>query len=436
MANSEHLMILEQGVSDWNQWRRNHPDIIPDLSNAQLRYANLRNADLSGGRLSQADLHKAKLSYANLCNADLSDAHLGQADLHNAKLSQANLHNAKLSYAHLFEANFFAADLRDADLREADLRAADLQEADLRDADLQAANLYKVRLSRANLQAANLCSANLRAASLFEANLRAANLRAANLRAANLQAADLSQANFSQANLSYTNLSATQAQRTVFHQIILTGACIEAWNINNATNLEGVQCEYIFLECKDGKFTKRRPIAKKGGFAPGEFDQLISKTQKTIDLLFVDGIDWKAFLQSFQELRAQYADNLISIQGIERKTEGLIIRLVVDADVDQTSIETKTRELYESQLRSLDTQYEEHLRLKGEPLEETRRSIDAERHDKATLLGVISTLANHQQGPKYNPGEAHFSGDFAAPINHQNASETQPNNASEQSSLG
>ena len=419
-------MILEQGVSDWNQWRRNHPDIIPDLSNAQLRYANLRNADLSGGRLSQADLHKAKLSYANLRNADLSDTHLGQADLHNAKLSQANLHNAKLSNAHLFEANFFAADLRDADLREADLRDADLQEADLRDADLQAANLYKVRLSRANLQAANLCSANLRAASLFEANLRAANLRAA----------DLSQANFSQANLSYTNLSATQALHTVFHQIILTGACIEAWKINNATNLEGVQCEYIFLECKDGKFTKRRPIAKKGSFAPGEFDQLISKTQKTIDLLFVDGIDWKAFLQSFQELRAQYADNLISIQGIERKTEGLIIRLVVDADVDQTSIETKTRELYESQLRSLDTQYEEHLRLKGEPLEETRRSIDAERRDKATLLGVISTLANHQQGPKYNPGDAHFSGDFAAPINHQNASETQPNKDPEQSSLG
>ena len=426
MANSEHLMILEQGVSDWNQWRRNHPDIIPDLSNAQLRYANLRNADLSGGRLSQADLHKAKLSYANLRNADLSDTHLGQADLHNAKLSQANLHNAKLSNAHLFAANLFAADLRDADLREADLRDADLQEADLRDADLQAANLYKVRLSRANLQAANLCSANLRAASLFEANLRAANLRAA----------DLSQANFSQANLSYTNLSATQALHTVFHQIILTGACIEAWKINNATNLEGVQCEYIFLECKDGKFTKRRPIAKKGSFAPGEFDQLISKTQKTIDLLFVDGIDWKAFLQSFQELRAQYADNLISIQGIERKTEGLIIRLVVDADVDQTSIETKTRELYESQLRSLDTQYEEHLRLKGEPLEETRRSIDAERRDKATLLGVISTLANHQQGPKYNPGDAHFSGDFAAPINHQNASETQPNKDPEQSSLG
>ena len=424
MANSEHLRILERGVKVWNHWRQTHSQIIPDLSNAQLRYANLRNADLSHSRLNQADLHKANLSYANLRNANLRDSRLSQADLHNAKLSQTDLHNAKLNSAHLFEANFYAADLRHADLQNADLRTADLRTADFNNANLNNANLYKARLSRANLHAANLRAANLRDASLLEANLRNADLSAANLRAANLHAADFSHANLSQANLSHTNLSAIQALDTVFEQIILTGACIEAWNINSATNLNGVQCDYIFLEYKDGKFTKRRPVDQTSNFGPGEFDQLISKTQKTIDLHFADSIDWKAFFRSLQDLQAQYAEDPISVQGIERKTEGLIIRLVVNADADQTSIEIKAKELYGHQLRMLDAQYEEKLGLKRESLEAARRPIERERYDKATLLGLISTLAKHQQGPQYDLKGAHFSGNFAETVKNQNPSET------------
>lgn len=52
-----------------------------DLSNADLRYANLRSADLSS-----ADLRSADLS-----NADLSNANLRFADLRYADLSNANL---------------------------------------------------------------------------------------------------------------------------------------------------------------------------------------------------------------------------------------------------------------------------------------------------------------------------------------------------------
>ncbi|MDJ0706836.1 MAG: pentapeptide repeat-containing protein [Leptolyngbyaceae cyanobacterium MO_188.B28] len=425
VANSEHLVILGQGVNEWNQWRRNHPEIIPDLSQAKLRYATLRAADLSNCRLSQADLHKAKLSYANLRNADLSGCHLDQADLHNAKLSQANLQKAKLIKAHLFEVNFYAADLRDADLREADLRDTDLREADLRQADLQSANLYKSRLSRANLQAANLLGANLRDADLVEANLHASDFRTANLRAATLRAADLTQANFSRANLSHANLSSVQAQHTVFHQIILTGACIESWNINNATNLEGVQCDYIFLACQNGQFAQRRPFATNSNFASGEFDSLISKTQKMIDLRFVIGFDWKAFFQAFQELQSKYADHPISIQCIERKTDGLIIRLVVDAEVDQVSIETTAKALYDFQLRRLNAQYEECLHLKGMSFQEAMQSIEAERRDKSTLLGVISTLATHQQGPEYTPKASEADGQVAETVADKNGGGTQ-----------
>ena len=51
MTNQEHLDILKQGVEVWNQWREEHPDIQPDLSEANLNGAILNRADLNGAVL-------------------------------------------------------------------------------------------------------------------------------------------------------------------------------------------------------------------------------------------------------------------------------------------------------------------------------------------------------------------------------------------------
>src|SRR5438045_84900 len=47
MANQEHLDILKQGVKTWNQWRKEHSDMQPDLKGADLYNANLQGVDLS-----------------------------------------------------------------------------------------------------------------------------------------------------------------------------------------------------------------------------------------------------------------------------------------------------------------------------------------------------------------------------------------------------
>ena len=31
MANPEHLAVLKQGVEQWNKWKKEHPDVMPDL---------------------------------------------------------------------------------------------------------------------------------------------------------------------------------------------------------------------------------------------------------------------------------------------------------------------------------------------------------------------------------------------------------------------
>ena len=166
MANKEHLKIIRQGVAAWNEWRKNNPELIPDLLDADLRKANL-----SGSYLLTANLSNAELGGANLSGANLSEANLSNTSFFEAYLRAANLRKADLRKAFLREANLSGADLRKADLRKADLSEADLSEANLSEADLSGADL-----SEANLSGANLGRANLGRALLVRTDLRDASL--------------------------------------------------------------------------------------------------------------------------------------------------------------------------------------------------------------------------------------------------------------------
>jgi len=136
-------------------------------------------------------------SRAELRGADLSDAELRGADLSGADLSDANLIGADLRGAELRDANLIGADLSGAELRGADLSDANLRGADLIGADLSGADLRRANLRRADLRDANLIGAELRDANLIGADLRDSNLIGAELRDANLIGADLRGANLS-----------------------------------------------------------------------------------------------------------------------------------------------------------------------------------------------------------------------------------------------
>jgi uncharacterized protein YjbI with pentapeptide repeats len=76
MSNHEHLKILWKGAEKWNQWRKDNPEVIPDLSEARLKRANLSGTDLTRANLVDADLRRADLTGASLKSADLSGADL------------------------------------------------------------------------------------------------------------------------------------------------------------------------------------------------------------------------------------------------------------------------------------------------------------------------------------------------------------------------
>ncbi len=64
-------------------------DYESDLSNADLRGAELSNADLSNADLSGAELRDADLRNADLSGANLFDANLDNTDLRNVYLNGA-----------------------------------------------------------------------------------------------------------------------------------------------------------------------------------------------------------------------------------------------------------------------------------------------------------------------------------------------------------
>lgn len=258
MAQQEQLdMLLRNGVEEWNAWRKANPDIVPDLSQANLYGQDLVEADLHGSYLQrivlrEADLRRSNLSHcdltgANLLEADLSKAYLEGAilvgadlrgaDISNANLNEVDLVAAHLSYANLSQSQLFGtnclgtvfdhAKLAQAILAESTLAISDLTWADLSQANLMNAKLQKARLTAADLRAANLHGAVLAEAELDQADLRGAQLIGVDFTHAHLVGAKLNDANLRQAHLVETNLEAAD----------LTGCAVygvSAWNVNLA----------------------------------------------------------------------------------------------------------------------------------------------------------------------------------------------------------
>jgi uncharacterized protein YjbI with pentapeptide repeats len=234
MANKEHIELLRQGTTAWNQWRERNPEICPDLLGANLNWANFVRVNLKC-----ADLRRASLRGANLSWADLSEANLSGVDLSRANLSKANLSRANLSWADLT-----GVKLSEANLSEADLMGVNLGEADLSWVNLKGADLSWAKLNLANLKKATLIGANFRGASLRETNLNWADLSKVNLSWADLSWAQLSDANLSEANLSGTYLTYAQLIRTNLKKANLESCSIygiSAWGLNleeaNQSNL-------------------------------------------------------------------------------------------------------------------------------------------------------------------------------------------------------
>ncbi|MEQ8969297.1 MAG: pentapeptide repeat-containing protein [Coleofasciculus sp. C1-SOL-03] len=309
-----------------------------------------------------AILRRAKLFIAIFSADKPRFIYLIQAFLRRANLSNANLRGANFSKVSLFEAQLIKTNLSQAHFNGATFRRADLTQANLSQAHLKAADFYDTRLIEVNLRKANLKGANLQEVDFRGAELSGANLSGANLSGANLSKADLSGANLSGANLSDAKLIRTQALAANFEEATLTGACIEDWNINGETNLNCTTCLYIYLQEYQ---QDRRPHV--GEFAPGEFTQLFQEALETVDLIFRDGVNWKAFAYSFANTQIVHEDIPLGIQSIENKGDGtVLIKVGVTANTDKGKIYEDFWSNYKFVQEALEKQYQARISDKNE----------------------------------------------------------------------
>ena len=350
MANQEHLAIFRKGVEGWNNWRANNPEIKPDLSGENLSWIIFCEADCleiiennaaESSRFFKESTIKTDLMRVNFTHTNLSEVNLSRACLMWADLSWANLINATLAGAILKFAKVYEAKLINADLRCADLEGT--------------------RLASADLSCAKLMWTDIREADLKDGNL-------------------------SQANLTQSHLGEAKALAANFSGATLTGACLENWHYNSATNFDGVICDYVYL--KDTQ-QERRPSS--GNFAPGEFTKLFQKARETVDLIFRNGVDWQAFLISIQQLRVESNDSELSIRAIENKDDGaFVIRVNVPPDANKAEIERYFKRKYKLALKDRDEQYRKLLQGK---LKDKDEQIAIYRKHNADLTEIVKIVA-------------------------------------------
>jgi uncharacterized protein YjbI with pentapeptide repeats len=387
MKTNRHLVRLESGVESWNEWREEHPDIVPDLRGvsllgADLRDANLSNANLSGADLSGADLHDsdlngAILSGAKLYGASLNGANLYGVNLHGADLYGANLSNLKfarssLEYANLSTVDLSGADLHGANLSSANLSSADLSNADFHEANLAGANLESADLSNidlsdadlhgANLSSAKLAGANLNSADLHDAILQRINLSSANVSGANLHSADLRDAVCSNADFRNADLREATLIGTRLEGADLTAA--KLWETQRAGwSIKNVSCQRAFWD------ESGREPTEYGG---GDFERIYAEKMRIV-LRYPGGIspiDLAMLPLMVERLQAKHPNCTLHIRSVQDDGNGAAVTITVE-DLRGRSSETFKTEAEAMRVELLD--YQNRLRLS----EETRLRLEA-----------------------------------------------------------
>ncbi|MDY7005381.1 MAG: pentapeptide repeat-containing protein [Cyanobacteriota bacterium] len=195
------------------------------------------------------------------------------------------------------------------------------------------------------------------------ANLRGANLMSADLSNANFKLADLGEASLKAANLNNANLTETLAIGTNFTTAQMSGTCLEAWNIDHTTILDNIESKYIYLLEEPKPETddrERRPSS--GYFQAGDFTKLFEEVLNTVDLIFRNGLDFKAFMSSFKKVQVENQGIPMEIKSMENKGDGVVVvKIDVPPETNKEKIHQEFVQIYDEAVIALEEKYQQKL---------------------------------------------------------------------------
>jgi len=85
MTVSQQVGLIRSDINAWNEWRKVHPEILPNFWDANLSDSRLQGADLSYACLRGADLSRTSLSGADFTGASIGYTSFGDTDLSDVK---------------------------------------------------------------------------------------------------------------------------------------------------------------------------------------------------------------------------------------------------------------------------------------------------------------------------------------------------------------
>jgi uncharacterized protein YjbI with pentapeptide repeats len=244
-------------------------------------------------------------------------------------------------------------------------------------------------------------------------NLKGAYLADAKLDNANLTEADISHAKLVGANLKSANLKKAQALGTNFYKANLTGACLEAWNVDSTTALKGSICDYVYLLSN-----KQEKCPSSGSFQDNEFGKLFQKVISTVDFIFGNGVSWQAFLSAFEQVRIENQDIELEIQSIESKGDDVVVvKVNVPPTASKQEVHSSLTAYYDMEIARLKAHYEATLISKNDVIETYR----------SDLKEIIKSLAAEEK-KKF---EMHFNAPVASVVGYAEGDQVidQPNGA-------
>ncbi|MGF1523839.1 MAG: pentapeptide repeat-containing protein [Leptolyngbyaceae cyanobacterium] len=336
----------------------------PNFEN--LRIVSCALGALGGTAFSGTDLTRSTFVQANLKNTNFANSRQHHTILTNVRWHQAE----KLDRARLGTSN-----LQDPRVRNL-LTTLNGIDQDLFNADLQGANLASAQLHRVNLKGANLSGATLQKAELHEANL-----------------------------------TKTQCVGTDFTDAHLTGACLEAWNIDETTVLKDIDCQYVFLKEDTNALgvRERLPHNPDKCFEPGDFEKYFREVLDEVKILIRGGVDPQAFKVAFQELMRKHQITPQAVRSIQRKGPDVLMSVAASPDQAKPDIARTFDIAYEKALPTATAQalLEAERRHKQEFVDFADKSIDRISRVLSNLT-IQSTAMTNSNNPNITTGDGSF----------------------------
>ncbi|OUL21806.1 hypothetical protein BV378_26000 [Nostoc sp. RF31YmG] len=200
---------------------------------------------------------------------------------------------------------------------------------------------------------------------LRELNLRGAYLQNADLRHLDFTDTDLTGADLQNADLRGSILVRAQVIGVDFTGANLTGICIQDWSVNSQTNFTNVECDYIYRKLDDkGEVSDRYPLEGQN-FEPREFESLYQEVGNVVELVFKEGVNWRAFAFTLQKLQIEDDGLGLELKGIEKRGDLWVVKVTHNENAPKEIVEQRLNGVYPEMLNLLASKEQQINKLLG-----------------------------------------------------------------------